>query len=141
MSDSSFSSNLLLEMRDLKLHSFTGEGVVKAVDGVSYEIAQGKTLCVIGESGSGKSVAARAILRIVHRPGKIVGGNILYHRPLASGGTEAIDITALNPRGANIRSIRGEQIAMIFQEPMLCGAPASVFESCTGLNSESLSSS
>jgi oligopeptide/dipeptide ABC transporter ATP-binding protein len=118
MSDSSVSSDLLLEMRDLKLHFFTGEGVVKAVDGVSYAISRGKTMCVVGESGSGKSVAARAILRIVHRPGKIVGGNILYHKPLSDGGKETINITALNPHGAKIRSIRGEQIAMIFQEPM-----------------------
>ncbi|CAG0967565.1 partial Dipeptide transport ATP-binding protein DppD, partial [Anaerolineae bacterium] len=98
-------SNLLLELRDLKLHFFTNEGVVKAVDGVSYSIQRGKTLCVVGESGSGKSVAARAILGIVHRPGKIVGGSIRYHKQLENGQTEAIEITALNPRGDKIRSI------------------------------------
>src|SRR5262245_40485676 len=108
--------NLLLEMQDLKLHFFTDEGVVKAVDGVSYTIQRGKTLCVVGESGSGKSVAARAILGIVHRPGKIVGGTIRYHRRLASGGVETIDITSLPSNGAKIRSIRGNEIAMIFQE-------------------------
>ncbi len=113
----------LLEMNDLKVHFFTNEGVVKAVDGVSYRIERGKTLCVVGESGSGKSVAARAILGIVHQPGKIVGGSIRYHKPLADGKTEAIDITALAPRGAKIRSIRGAEIAMIFQEPMTSLSP------------------
>jgi oligopeptide/dipeptide ABC transporter ATP-binding protein len=111
-------NDLLLEIRDLKLHFFTDEGAVKAVDGVSYDIPRGKTLCVVGESGSGKSVAARAILQIVHQPGQIVGGRILYHKPLADGGKDTIDITALNPRGEEIRKIRGKEIAMIFQEPM-----------------------
>ena len=116
-------SKLLLEVNDLKLHFFTGEGVVKAVDGVSFTIRRGKTLCVVGESGSGKSVAARAILQIVHNPGKIVGGSILYHRQLASGGAETVDITSLNPRGRDIRRIRGNEISMIFQEPMTSLSP------------------
>jgi len=113
----------LLEMNDLKLHFFTNEGVVKAVNGVSYAIRRGKTLCVVGESGCGKSVAARAILQIVHRPGKIINGTILYHKPMADGGTRTIDITALHPRGAAIRDIRGNDIAMIFQEPMTSLSP------------------
>ncbi len=117
------SSNLLLEMRDLKLHFFTDEGVVKAVDGVSYSVQRGRTLCVVGESGCGKSVAARAILQIVHRPGRIVQGSILYRQPLPNGGTDTIDITSLNPRGQRIRSIRGKEIAMIFQEPMSSLSP------------------
>ncbi len=116
-------SKLLLEVKDLKLHFFTGEGVVKAVDGVSFTIRRGKTLCVVGESGSGKSVASRAILQIVHNPGKIVGGSILYHRQLSSGGTETVDITNLNPRGRDIRRIRGNEISMIFQEPMTSLSP------------------
>ncbi len=116
-------SKLLLEVKDLKLHFFTGEGVVKAVDGVSFNIRRGKTLCVVGESGSGKSVAARAILQIVHNPGKIVGGTILYHRPLPSGDAETVDITKLNPRGSEIRRIRGNEISMIFQEPMTSLSP------------------
>ena len=116
-------AKLLLEVNDLKIHFFTGEGVVKAVDGVSFKMKRGKTLCVVGESGSGKSVAARAILQIVHNPGKIVDGTILYHRPLPSGGAETLDITALNPRGAMIRQIRGNEISMIFQEPMTSLSP------------------
>ncbi|MBX3082217.1 MAG: ABC transporter ATP-binding protein [Anaerolineae bacterium] len=117
------STNLLLELRDLKIHFFTDEGVVKAVDGVSYSIASGKTLCVVGESGSGKSVAARAILGIVNRPGKVVGGTIHYHKPLPNGDTREIEITSLPPRGDTIRSIRGNEIAMIFQEPMTSLSP------------------
>jgi peptide/nickel transport system ATP-binding protein len=113
----------LLEVRDLKVHFSANEGVVKAVDGVSYTIERGKTLCVVGESGSGKSVAARAILGIVHRPGKVVGGSISYHKPLPNGGTETIEITSLDPRGAKIRRIRGNEIAMIFQEPMTSFSP------------------
>jgi oligopeptide/dipeptide ABC transporter ATP-binding protein len=120
MSDS---ENLLLQICDLKLHFFTDEGVVKAVDNVSYSIQRGKTLCIVGESGSGKSVAARAILNIVHRPGKIVGGKILYHRPLPDGTSQTIDILGLDPRGGKIRSIRGNEIAMIFQEPMTSFSP------------------
>ena len=80
-------------------------------------------MCVVGESGSGKSVAARAILQIVHNPGKIVGGTILYHRELPSGGSETVDITKLNPRGGEIRRIRGNEISMIFQEPMTSLSP------------------
>src|SRR5258708_487512 len=101
--DNLMAENSLLEIRDLKLHFFTDEGVVKAVDGVTYDIKRGTTLCVVGESGSGKSVAARAILQIVHHPGKIIDGTILYHKPLSDGSTEDIDITALNPRGTKIR--------------------------------------
>jgi oligopeptide/dipeptide ABC transporter ATP-binding protein len=73
----------------------------------------------VGESGSGKSVAARAILQIVHQPGKIVGGNVYYH----PSDSERIDITALNPRGQEIRNIRGKAISMIFQEPMASFSP------------------
>ncbi|MBZ0281484.1 MAG: ABC transporter ATP-binding protein [Anaerolineae bacterium] len=108
----------LLDIQDLKVHFFTDEGIVKAVDGVTMSIQRGKTFCVVGESGSGKSVAARAILQIVHQPGKVVGGKILYHKPQPTGSIQTVDITALDPRGRDIRRIRGNDIAMIFQEPM-----------------------
>jgi peptide/nickel transport system ATP-binding protein len=118
-----FMSDLLLELNDLKVHFYTGEGVVKAVDGVSYTVSSGKTLCVVGESGSGKSVTARAIMGLVNRPGKIVGGSVTYHKPLENGRTETINITSLPPRGQAIRRIRGNEIAMIFQEPMTSFSP------------------
>ena len=66
--------DLLLSVRDLKTYFFLDEGVVKSVDGVSFDLSRGKTLGIVGESGCGKSVTARSILRIVDQPGRIVGG-------------------------------------------------------------------
>jgi peptide/nickel transport system ATP-binding protein len=105
----------LLDVKDLRIHFFTDEGVVKAVDGVDLSIERGKTLCLVGESGCGKSVTARAFLKLVRSPGKIVGGQMLF-RP--SSGGSVVDIATLDPKGPDIRAIRGKHIAMIFQEPM-----------------------
>lgn len=113
------STNLLLEVRDLRTHFFTDEGVIKAVDGVDFAIPKGKTLCVVGESGCGKSITARSILQIVDEPGRIVGGDILFHR----SPNETVNLAKLDPRGKEIRSIRGKEIAMIFQEPMSSLSP------------------
>lgn len=113
----------LIEVNDLKIHFFTDEGVVRAVDGVDLTIERGKTLCLVGESGCGKSVACRAFLQIVHSIGKIVSGQILYHRRLDVGFDETIDIAQLNPKGRQIREIRGKEISMIFQEPMTSLSP------------------
>jgi oligopeptide/dipeptide ABC transporter ATP-binding protein len=112
-------SDTQLEFRDLKVHFFTDEGVVKASEGVNLEVKRGKTLCIVGESGCGKSVMSLASLCIVSKPGKIVGGEILWHRP---DGT-TVDLAKLNPNGAEIRSIRGAEIAIIFQEPMTSLSP------------------
>jgi peptide/nickel transport system ATP-binding protein len=109
----------LIEVRDLVTHFPTRTGVVKAVDGVSFSIAQGKTLCVVGESGSGKSVTARSILQIVDAPGRIISGSMILHRE--DGGS--VDLAKLDPRGRAIRDIRGAEIAMIFQEPMSSLSP------------------
>jgi peptide/nickel transport system ATP-binding protein len=108
----------LLEIENLKVHFFTDEGVVKAVDGLSYQIERGKTFCVVGESGSGKSVCARAILQLLRKPGKIVDGSIVYHMTDERGKNKRVEISSLDPRGREIRAIRGKEIAMIFQEPM-----------------------
>jgi oligopeptide/dipeptide ABC transporter ATP-binding protein len=120
--------DLLLEIKGLKTHFFLDEGVVKSVDGVDLKIRRGRTLCIVGESGCGKSVTARSILQIVSPPGRIVEGEILFHRRRGEGGRpgsagETIDLAALNPRGAQIRAIRGKDIAMIFQEPMTSLGP------------------
>lgn len=112
------SKNVLLELDDLKVHFFTDEGPVKAVNGVSYTLKRGKTLCIVGESGSGKSVSARAILQLVARPGKFMGGSINYYQEVAPNKHKRVDITSLDPHGRDIRQIRGNEIAMIFQEPM-----------------------
>ncbi len=108
----------LLEVSDLKIHFFTDEGVVKAVDGVDLTIERGQTLCLVGESGCGKSVASRAFLQIIRKPGKVVGGEMLYHRKQEDGTDEIINLAKLDPKGDEIRKIRGKEIAMIFQEPM-----------------------
>ncbi|NOZ26752.1 MAG: ABC transporter ATP-binding protein [Chloroflexi bacterium] len=114
-------SEPLVEVRDLKVQFDVREGIIKAVDGVTFDIKRGQTLGVIGESGCGKSVTARAILNMVPRPGKIVGGEILYYRRSQDNGseiTETVNLVELDPDGQEIRSIRGGEIAMIFQEPM-----------------------
>jgi len=105
----------LIELRDVHTVFPTEEGVVRAVNGVSFDIPPGKTLAVVGESGCGKSVTALSILQLVASPGRIESGEILY-RP--GGASDAIDIAQLPPRGEQMRAIRGNEIAIIFQEPM-----------------------
>ncbi|HET8627012.1 MAG TPA: ABC transporter ATP-binding protein [Thermomicrobiales bacterium] len=117
--------DLLLDVKGLKTYFFLDEGLVKAVDGVDLEVRRGKTLCIVGESGCGKSMTARSILQIVGPPGKIVDGEVLFHRPAAGAGgaAEVVDLAALDPKGRRIREIRGKEIAMIFQEPMTSLSP------------------
>ena len=111
--------DVLIEVKGLKTRFFTDEGVVNSVDGADFLIKRGKTLCLVGESGCGKSVTARSILRIVDRPGRIVEGEVRFHRD--SG--EVVDLARLDPRGPAMRAIRGKDIAMIFQEPMASLSP------------------
>jgi peptide/nickel transport system ATP-binding protein len=114
----------LLSVRNLKTYFAQDEGLVKAVDGVSFELYPEATLGVVGESGCGKSVTARSILRIVDRPGRIVDGEIWFRRPgTGSAGGELVDLAKLEPNGAQMRSIRGAEIALIFQEPMSSFSP------------------
>ena len=112
-------SPILLQVRDLNTHFPVRNGVIKAVDGVSFDVERGRTLCVVGESGSGKSVTARSILQIVDEPGRIVSGSMILHRPDGS----SVDLAKLNNRGKEIRAVRGAEIAMIFQEPMSSLSP------------------
>jgi ABC-type dipeptide/oligopeptide/nickel transport system ATPase component len=112
-------NDILLEIKGLKTHFPTAEGVVEAVNGVDMFIRRGETLCVLGESGCGKSITARSVLQIVDRPGRIVTGDILYHdRDLGT-----VNLAAMKPTGKEIRRIRGRRIAMIFQEPMTSLSP------------------
>jgi peptide/nickel transport system ATP-binding protein len=98
----------LLEIEGLKTHFFTRDGIVRAVDGVSFSVAPGETLAVVGESGCGKSVTSLSILRLIASPpGRIVEGSIRF---------QGRDLLALSERG--MRDIRGNEISMIFQEPM-----------------------
>ena len=116
-------TDLLVEVKDLKTHFFMNQGVVKAVDGVNLAIKRGGTLGIVGESGCGKSVTARSILRIVERPGRIVDGEVLFYRQLGNGETEVLNLAAMDERGDEMRSIRGQEISMIFQEPMSSLSP------------------
>src|SRR4051794_5747796 len=106
----------ILSVRELKTYFHLPEGIVRAVDGVSFDVYPGRTIGVVGESGCGKSITARSILGIVDRPGRIESGRIWLHGAGAQGG--AIDLVQLTPNGAEMRAIRGKEIALIFQEPM-----------------------
>lgn len=108
-----FRVSVLLEVKELKTHFFTKRGTVRAVDGISFGVETGRTIGIVGESGCGKSVTALSIMGLIRLPGRVVGGEILYHR-----NGEVIDLLKLNPQGKQMRSIRGNEIAMIFQEPM-----------------------
>jgi oligopeptide/dipeptide ABC transporter ATP-binding protein len=103
----------IIEVEGLKVYFHTEDGVARAVDGVDFEIGPEKTLGVVGESGCGKSVTARAIMGLVEVPGRIEAGKILLHRD-----GRIVNLTTLAPRGRELRKIRGNDIAMIFQEPM-----------------------
>ena len=97
----------LLEIDGLRTHFFTQDGVVKAVDGVSFGIRNGETLGVVGESGCGKSITALSVMRLIERPGRIVEGRIRF---------AGRDLAALSDD--EMRDVRGNAISMIFQEPM-----------------------
>jgi oligopeptide/dipeptide ABC transporter ATP-binding protein len=104
---------VVLSVRDLRVHFFTDQGVVRAVDGVSFHVRSGETLALVGESGCGKTVAAGAIMRLVRFPGRIVSGRVVF---------QGEDLLTL-PQ-SRVRKLRGRDVAMIFQEPMSSLNPA-----------------
>src|SRR6201982_2150532 len=97
----------LLEVRNLQTHFKTRAGLVRAVDGVSFNVEKGELLGLVGESGCGKSITALSIMRLVAPPGKIVAGEILF---------DGRDLLKLS--NAEMRNVRGNDVAMIFQDPM-----------------------
>ncbi len=100
-------TDVVLEVNDLQTHFFTRLGIVKAVDGVSFNVRKGETLGIVGESGCGKTMTARSLLRLVPKPsGRIVGGQILL---------KGDDL--LQKSENEMRSIRGRRISMIMQDP------------------------
>jgi len=106
---------IILEVKDLKTTFKVGRKKVHAVNGVTYSLRRGKTLCVVGESGCGKSVTAHSILQLLPRNGILEGGTVTYY-PKAD--SEGKILSKYSRNGRDIRSIRGKDIAMIFQDPM-----------------------
>ena len=113
----------LLEVKNLQTHFFMAEGVAKAVDSTTFSIRRGQVLGVVGESGCGKSVTARSIMRMVRPPGHTVDGEILYSRDDQNGQVMTLDLLQLPATGTEMRAIRGGEIAMIFQEPRASLSP------------------
>src|SRR5712692_1038049 len=98
----------ILEIADLRTWFFTRDGVVRAVDGVSFHVIPGETLAIVGESGCGKSVTALSVLRLIPSPpGRTISGSIRF------AGRELLDLSE-----AEMREVRGNEVSMIFQEPM-----------------------
>ncbi|MFH1571271.1 MAG: ABC transporter ATP-binding protein [Gemmatimonadota bacterium] len=110
--------DILLEVRNLKAGFRSREGLLRAVNDVSFTVHRGRTLGVVGESGCGKSVTAQSILRRVPSTGVIAGGEVLLH-----GDGATVDLLKLEADGEEIRAIRGRVISMIFQEPMTSFSP------------------
>ncbi len=104
--------DILLDVRDLRTYFFTEDGVVKAVDGVSFHVRRGEILGLVGESGCGKSVTSLSIMRLITPPGRILGGQVLF---------DGIDLLKL-PEPEMVR-LRGSRISMIFQQPVSCLNP------------------
>ena len=108
----------IVSILGLETHFLLDEGTVRAVDGVDLEIRRGRTLCLVGESGCGKSITALSVLGMIAPPGSIVAGRVILHR-----GDGDVALTDLDEDGEEIRAIRGRDIAMIFQEPMTSLSP------------------
>jgi ABC-type dipeptide/oligopeptide/nickel transport system ATPase component len=109
----------ILSVRGLRVAFDTLDGQVDAVRDISFELPRGRTLAIVGESGSGKSVTGYSILRLIQKPGRIVGGSIVF-RPREG---EPVDLLALSMKSDALYRIRGGKISMIFQEPMTALSP------------------
>jgi peptide/nickel transport system ATP-binding protein len=109
----------ILEINNLKVHFKTLDGIVRGVDGVTFNVRNGETLGLVGESGCGKSVTAHSVMRLLPKIATIPEGEIWFRR---HNGDE-VDMTTIDPSGNLIRDIRGNEIAMIFQEPMTSLSP------------------
>ena len=110
----------LLNVNDLKVEFHVTEGIVRAVNGVSFRVPAGKTVALVGESGSGKSVVSQAIMRILPKSAKIAGGEIIFNDPRDGSVT---NLLTLDQDSREMRAIRGGRISIIFQEPMTSLSP------------------
>ena len=103
---------VLLEVKDLKTYFYSGKHALKAVDSVSFSIREGEVFGLVGESGSGKSITCKSLIGLIHRPGRIAGGSIRYRGQELAGLSEKA-----------LTAVRGREIGMIFQEPMVALNP------------------
>ena len=117
------SDSTILSVHGLKTWFETDEGTVKAVDGVDFDLPAGRTLAIVGESGCGKSITARSILRLIDPPGRIVDGQILLRERSNTGSSATLDLAALRAGDPRLRKVRGGRIALVFQEPMASFSP------------------
>ena len=116
-------STSVLAVENLKTWFDTHDGVVRAVDGVSFSLERGRTLAIVGESGCGKSMTARSILRLVDPPARHVAGKILLNCAAAEAAPQIVDLATLDRNSLQLRRIRGNHIALVFQEPMASFSP------------------
>ncbi len=116
---------VLLEIRDLKTHFALDEGTVRAVDGVDLDVRRKQVVGVVGESGCGKSMTAMSVMRLVPPPGQIVEGEIRFHRQFddRADAKDIVDLAQFESNDRQLRDIRGNQISMVFQEPMTALSP------------------
>ena len=125
LGDGPVRDDVLIEVDDLAVRFERDDGLVRAVNGVSFAIHRQEVLGVVGESGCGKSVTGFSILGLVpSQGGAIAGGAIRFHRD-----RRVVDLTSLDPKGDEIRAIRGKEIGMVFQEPMRSLSPSTPWES------------
>jgi ABC-type dipeptide/oligopeptide/nickel transport system ATPase component len=117
--DTTVGTETLLSVRGLHTHIDVPGGVLRVLDGVDIDVGMARTVCIVGESGCGKSMTARSILRLVPPPLRMAGGRIMLR---GRDGT-VTDLAALDPYGQEMRAIRGRDIGMIFQEPMTALSP------------------
>jgi oligopeptide/dipeptide ABC transporter ATP-binding protein len=109
----------VLQVEDLRVSIYLDEGVIRAVNGVSFTVERGRTVALVGESGSGKSMVAQAVLGILPGRARLEGGRVLF----CPDGSAPLDLATLPPDGRRIRAIRGGAIGMVFQEPMTALSP------------------
>jgi len=113
----------LLSVRNLRTRFVMDEGTATAVDNVSFDVDRGQVLGIVGESGCGKSVTIKSILGIIQKPGEVIGGEILYRRHKGGHSDAPVNFRDLDDRGREMRNLRGNEIALIPQEPMAALSP------------------
>ena len=115
-------NDTILSVRNLSTEFTLARGVLRAVDNISFDLARGEVIGLVGESGCGKSITSKSVLRLIRKPGKSYGQ--VYFHP---SDRQPVDLVELKPMGEEIRRIRGKYINMIFQEPMNALSPVHTY--------------